>query len=143
MDNLTDNEREILDDIVEMGFVPMELDRTDGMLAFINPNMLKGKAMKTVWKYEIPIQDDFQLQLPGGYKILTMAMQNKCPHIWVLVDPRQPLEVVKFRLAGTGHPIEQENILYIATAHCIDYGLVFHLFQMEDYADILLWGGMV
>lgn len=71
--------------------------------------------MRTIWKYQIPIKDYFELELPQGAEILTVQMQYGEPQLWALVDPNAQLEFRLFRLSGTGHPIINCHLGYIGT----------------------------
>jgi hypothetical protein len=88
--------------------------------------------MLTVYKYEIPLEDDFAIELPMGAKILTFQSQRDVPYVCALVDPAAPLFKRQFRLAGTGHPIEhdEKNLRHVGTAQFRGDTLVFHLFEV-------------
>lgn len=88
--------------------------------------------MKTVWKYQTPMVDTFSLLMPKGAECLHFNMQNGvgcC--LWARVDPEEPTEVRRFRLAGTGLPDVGDG-RYIGTAILEDGGLVFHLFELVE-----------
>lgn len=86
----------------------------------------------TVYKYSLPSDDYFQIELPGDAKILTMQTQHGNPQIWALLDPSKPPQSRYFRLAGTGHPISevQEDLKYIDTCQVLNGKLIFHLFEI-------------
>lgn len=89
-----------------------------------------------VWKFEIPVDDDFTLALPRGAQILHVDDQLGIPHIWALVDPESSLENRTFRLAGTGHPIKVDleqpcYILHLGTFKMEGGLLIFHLFETQ------------
>lgn len=88
--------------------------------------------MLTVWKYAIPIDDRFTLDMPIGALILTVQAQQDKPQLWALVDPDAEIESRTFRLAGTGHPIKEESLrlLYLGTFQAHDGALVLHLFEV-------------
>ncbi len=90
--------------------------------------------MRRVFKYPIvEIQDVVNIMMPKGAKVLTVQVQNGTPCIWAAVDPCQTyLEMRRFRIAGTGHPIE-DNIVdnYVGTIQKFDGKLVFHLFEVK------------
>lgn len=60
---------------------------------------------KTIWKYPLTLTDIQIVELPEGFEILDVQIQRAAPHMWVLVDPSQPLVSVDFEVYGTGHPI--------------------------------------
>jgi len=87
--------------------------------------------MERIFKYKIPIADEFELELPVGARILTFQVQYGEPVIWAIVEPGKEEKVnVRFRLYGTGHPIKHElnSYRYIGTAQMADGQLVWHLF---------------
>ena len=97
--------------------------------------------MKQVFKYPINRYEstgigarwepEFALELPDGSQILRADMQGGAPVIWALVDPSPIVRMTtrRFRLAGTGHVIEQEHLSHISTF--FDGGLVMHLFEVR------------
>ena len=87
--------------------------------------------MLTVYKYNIPIEDYFELDLPINSKILCFQIQNEKPTLWVLVNPYNTLYRHKFRLFGTGHPISEDyNLSYIGTCQMMEGALIWHLFEL-------------
>jgi hypothetical protein len=86
-----------------------------------------------VYKYAVPIADQFTLKLPEGAEILSVHAQQNTPYFWALVEPTALLEKRHFRLAGTEHPIEEsrEQLKFIGTVHLHDGALVFHLFECQ------------
>lgn len=60
--------------------------------------------MRTVWKYDIQIDDRFTLDLPTGSVIRHVACQGVSPYMWVEVpDSNLRTEKRTFRVFGTGH----------------------------------------
>jgi len=88
--------------------------------------------MLTVYKYPVPLDDAFGLNLPIGARTLTFAAQGEIGCLWALVDPHAEAETRRFRLAGTGHAInvEPERLAYVGTALFRGGALVFHLFEI-------------
>jgi hypothetical protein len=91
-------------------------------------------SIRTIWKYTFAIYDHVRLSLPKGAQILRVAMQDREPTIWALVDPSTPLETVELRVFGTGFQTdatEFENLHhrlhYLGTVD--DGPLVWHVFQ--------------
>ena len=89
--------------------------------------------MKKIYKYSIPINDEFDMNLPKGIAILSFQCQRDVPFIWALVDPDALLEKRSFRLVGTGHPINMESnfLHFIGTVQMAGGQLVWHLFEIE------------
>lgn len=84
--------------------------------------------MKRIFKYEIPVSDDFKLSLPKGSEILSVQMQKSIPCLWALIDEANERENRYFKLYGTGMAID-DNLKYIGTFQMLNGGLVFHLFE--------------
>lgn len=74
--------------------------------------------MLTIWKYEVPAEDYFELTLPFDAKPLTVQTQHGKPQMWVLLNKDENIYVNrKFRVSGTGHQISEsmEVLQYIGT----------------------------
>ena len=84
-----------------------------------------------IFKYTITPADHFELELPIGAQILTVQTQYGVPCIWCLVNPNLSTEIRRFRMAGTGHPINEDfTLIYIGTFQMSGGQLIFHLFEM-------------
>jgi hypothetical protein len=91
--------------------------------------------MLTIFKYPIPVEDHFTLELPKDAKILTVQTQRGTPQLWAMVDSETEKEVRYFRLSGTGHPLGEDYlriINYIGTFQIENGALVFHLFEIKE-----------
>ena len=87
--------------------------------------------MQTVWKYILPIQDDVEVTLPKNAKILCVKEQKGDLCLWALVDPdEKETEPINLRIAGTGHPIIEDNLVYIDTVLMYDDNFVIHIFKI-------------
>ncbi len=88
--------------------------------------------MRKVFKYDVPVEDVFTLDMPEGAKILSFQTQRDLPMIWALVNPDAPMQSRKFRLAGTGHPIADydDELSFVATCQMMGGSLVWHLFEL-------------
>ncbi|MBA7548445.1 hypothetical protein ES705_40903 [subsurface metagenome] len=85
--------------------------------------------MKKIYKYPVPITDEFTLKLPEGAKILTFQAQDSKPYIWALVDPIGQMETVSFKLFGTGHLVGNADTLeHVGTIQIEPF--VWHLFEV-------------
>jgi hypothetical protein len=86
------------------------------------------KIMKTIWKYDVPIDDnDTEILMPSGAKILHVTIQM--PHIitfWAIVN-NSLLETRTFRVFGTGQEIPDEYNYYLGTI--MDKQFVWHLLE--------------
>lgn len=84
--------------------------------------------MKTIWKYTIPVQDDFSIRMPSGAEILFVAEQGGHGCIWARVAPDHLLEERKFKLRGAGHPIDGD-CQHLGSFMLHGGQVVFHLFE--------------
>ena len=84
---------------------------------------------KTIWKYQILIEDYQSIDMPFGAEILSFKLQDNVPTIWALVEPTGEMVERRFRLAGTGHHINEGGIKYIGTIKMMDDKIIYHLFE--------------
>lgn len=85
--------------------------------------------MKQIYKYPVPIDDKFIVQMPLGSFILDVQMQKSEPQMWALIDPKKPLTNRFFYLYGTGMFIDDSKLVYIGTFQMLGGALVYHLFE--------------
>lgn len=86
----------------------------------------------TVWKYPFAISDDVVFQLPRGARLLSIQPQGLTTCLWALVDPEQPDEPRRVRIAGTGHELREapDTLAHISTFQLYGGELVFHAFEV-------------
>lgn len=87
--------------------------------------------MNSVWKYPIPVDDRFFIQMPRGATALTVQVQREEPQLWARVDPTAPIEERRFALCGTGHLRADINGRYVGSFQLHEGALVFHLFEVD------------
>lgn len=91
--------------------------------------------MKTIWKYHVPVTDEFEIGMPFGAYILDVQVQSFKPCMWAVVDPAQILVTRKFKIFGTGNLFDlgfECTWEYIGTFQTPPF--VWHLF--EDFGPI-------
>ena len=90
--------------------------------------------LRRVFKYILDFSrsDIVNIDLPKDAEILTIDMQFGSLQLWALVDPLKPLQKRIFRMAGTGHPIENENLDYINTFQEMGGSLIWHIFEIRE-----------
>lgn len=92
--------------------------------------------MKTIWEFIIPIQDEFELKMPEGAKVLTAFIQtpNKKPSrskrasLWAEVDTTAPIQTRRFSIIGTGDFSPTRIKKWIATFQ--DGPFIWHLYEL-------------
>lgn len=98
--------------------------------------------MLKVFKYEITAKAHQSIRMPRGTQILTVQMQHGKPQLWALVNPENDdYEGRYFRLAGTGHPIHERNLVvegnrgsdttyaYVGSFQTHEGDFIYHLFE--------------
>jgi hypothetical protein len=83
--------------------------------------------MMKIFKYEVPIVDDFALLMPSGAEVLAFQVQRGVPCIWARVDERADLVQRNFHVIGTGNPMPDVQMVYIGTVQMPPF--VWHLFE--------------
>lgn len=90
--------------------------------------LLAGGSMKTVWKFDVPLDDRWHLlQLPAPAKVVQVAtLKPGTVNLWVEVTPDSgDIFEQRFRVYGTGQPIPNERV-YVGTA--FDSPFVWHVY---------------
>ncbi len=85
--------------------------------------------MREIWKYPVPIAVGFDMDMPEGAEVLTVQVQGASPEMWALVHPDMPKVTRRFRLYGTGQPIEGRSGRYIGTFQMAGGAFIWHLFE--------------
>jgi len=92
--------------------------------------------IQKIWKYPLDmIVDEFILEMPEGAILLSFKVQRGVPTLWALVNPNNKFEKRYFRLVGTGHSIEDDNLKYIDSVQLDRGNLIFHLFESIEFKE--------
>jgi hypothetical protein len=87
---------------------------------------------KTIWKYEIPYQLEFPLELHKDAVILCVHAQGQDKaYMWVESDTDRGKEVRHFRIITTGR-LHYQHLEYIGTFFLMDGEFVGHLYERLD-----------
>ena len=91
---------------------------------------------RRVWKFTITdLREEITFMLPDRAEVIHFAAQDGVPAIWVLIEPDRPLMTRRFRLAGTGHPLPANGLVFVGT--CFQGPFVWHLFEdITQYASV-------
>jgi hypothetical protein len=89
--------------------------------------------MKTIYKYILPIVNEFELLLPKDNVIISLDSQNNLPCLWAIVDPNEK-EIVQrtFSCFKTGEPIpniEGKVRAFIKTIKLHQETFIVHFFE--------------
>lgn len=93
--------------------------------------------IRTVYKYQLQLNDTTEVTLPTNHQILKFGCQVDSIIMWCLVElpedgePRAGTVTRKFRIAGTGHPIQEG----VTKDHYLDTVFmgrcVWHIFKLN------------
>ncbi len=83
----------------------------------------------TIYKYELPIEDEARVVMPLNAIVLSVQVQRGRPCLWAQVDPGARNVARYFRVIGTGHPIDQAPGKFLGTIQLEGGALVFHVFE--------------
>lgn len=88
--------------------------------------------LNTIWKFSIPVADEFTLKMPLGSVPLSVGVQSHGPVLWAAVNNDAiDEEEHRFSLRGTGYPMRKRLMTnrFVGTFRIEHLGLVFHLFD--------------
>ncbi len=93
--------------------------------------------MRAIWKYAIPdpiggpsgIYGKFTLEMPKGAVVLTVAVQEARPTIWVEVETAAGQEPLEFFVVGTGKEFPPFVGRFVGTFNIGAF--VWHLYEMD------------
>lgn len=97
--------------------------------------------MLTIWKFPFEINDDVEIEMPMGARILHVDMQNGSPCMWALVSSEAEKQKRRFLIFGTGHelpqapPFEPNDIraYHVGSFQMADGQLVWHVFARPPW----------
>jgi len=86
--------------------------------------------MATIWKFTLPMRDEFTIEMPRGARLLCVQTQGNQPCVWALVNEEAEMETRRFAMRGTGHDASglTAEADYVGTFQLHGGTLVFHLF---------------
>lgn len=96
----------------------------------------------TVYRYPLKVVDEQIISMPRGAEILTVAKRegsrvmlgvgsHEAVEMWALVDPDEPTEDRRIRVAGTGHPLpDVDTLQFHGSVQLAGGQLVFHVFEI-------------
>lgn len=91
-----------------------------------------------VYKFPVQITDEFSVELPTGFRFLSVHTQRGAPFMWCLVDDQARRVSHRFRVVGAGHPCDHLigdggfRWSFCGTFLVENDSLVFHLFREVD-----------
>jgi hypothetical protein len=95
-----------------------------------SPGVFIGRedgAPQEVWKFPLARTVRNEVEMPGGAKVIEVAMQGGMVTLWAVVTPGgEPQERI-FYTVGTGHRVSPDAHTHLGTVHEGPY--VFHIFE--------------
>jgi hypothetical protein len=89
--------------------------------------------MISIWKFNIPINDAFTVDMPVGARLLDVQDQGGTPVLWAMVETAAQLTKRAFALRGTGHKADGLALAdHVGTFQMSKGALVFHLFDLGE-----------
>jgi hypothetical protein len=86
--------------------------------------------MRTIYKYQLAVQDAQTVVMPPSAVLLTVQVQYDIPWLWALVDPKNPPSELRTLLTcGTGQPVPNKAGRYLGTYQLYSGEAVFHVFE--------------
>lgn len=86
-------------------------------------------AVSTVWKYDVPVDDQVHVvDMPPGFVIGVACQRPNCVTFWAEVDSDAPVASRSFVVIGTGHIVPDESI-HLGIA--FDGPFVWHLYEVD------------
>ena len=85
--------------------------------------------MKTIYKYQIDLQNlDKIFEVPLD-RFLTAQLQYGSIMVWAAIDTNLPKQKIKFDVYGTGDPqADTTGKNYLGTVQCLSGNIVLHVF---------------
>lgn len=88
--------------------------------------------MKTVWKFPLPVRDEFSWAMPKGAEIIAVQpLTETILEMWAIVDPEAPLEERRFSVRGTGRELGDIG-RHLGTVRAGSF--VWHCFEAAESA---------
>lgn len=86
-----------------------------------------------IFKYRLETTAFQSVLMPVGAEIIAMQAQGDTPCVWAIVevDSDAPLEPRHFRIYGTGHEMDRQNLAFLGTYQLRQGSLVFHVFEYK------------
>lgn len=82
-----------------------------------------------IFKYELPLKDEFELELPEGHELCDIQAVDDKIFMWALIDIHAPLIKRFFKIVGTGEIIRDITKLYFLKTVVMKNGFVWHIFE--------------
>lgn len=93
---------------------------------------MSGTSGNRIWKYQMPVKEQFEMSLPEGAQIIRMAGENGYLWLWAVVNTEAPLETRYFKSFKAGGTMPDDMALHVfrGMAHIyIQAELMLYIFE--------------
>lgn len=88
------------------------------------------KGTRAIWKYKMPLEGKFSLDIPDGYLILDVQPQFDTPCMWAMVNPDAKKQKQDFVIIGTGNHFHMDFVgAHVGTFQMHGGALIWHVFH--------------
>jgi len=86
---------------------------------------------RTIWKFQAPVQDDFDLNGPGPLNIIHIEPDGPTSLlIWAEVDTDEAPAERHMRVVGTGNPIPDDATRHVGSVFAPPFA--WHIYEAEE-----------
>ena len=85
--------------------------------------------MRTIKKYALTTGASFKVKLPKGYAILRVGIEERCPHLWAIVETENPEVLASLNMVNTNAPMPAfDGMQYLGSVQIPGNPFYSHLF---------------
>lgn len=74
------------------------------------------RPTRAIWKYQVPVLEDFTISLPEGAEIIRFANEEGKLWLWAVVSPDNPVEDRRLLAFKTGAEMPSAHLRYLGCA---------------------------
>lgn len=111
------------------------MSNTTGWDEKVRGPRMSGNTGNRIWKYQMPVAEQFTMKLPKGAEIIRMDGENGYLWLWAVVDTQAELEDRHFEAfkAGGTMPDDLSNHEFVGMAHIyIQQELMLYIFEVHS-----------
>lgn len=87
---------------------------------------------RTIWKYQIPVLEDFTIDLPKGAEIIRFANEGGLLWLWAIVEPEAEIKPRRLLAFKTGAEMPSRPMKFLGyAAIVIQAELMLYYFEPE------------
>lgn len=95
---------------------------------------LVKKPTRTIWKYQIPVLEDFTVDLPEGAEIIRFKNEGGLLWLWAVVRPDNPIEKRRLLAFKAGAEMPEAPLTYLGCAAIyVQAELMLYYFEEAEH----------